>query len=734
MAETPQFGSRLAAPGNSKLNRRLLPALVTWGILTSLALAVLLLRFPNLSELPPGLLLDEGIHGANALQVLRGEHTVFFPEQDDGLEGLMAYAVAATTHLLGRTVLALRLPAALASAGTVFVTFWLGYVLFQEAEPVRKPAQWRSLFIGGVGAGLVAVSLGQTIIGRTALRANFLPFVLSLCFVLLWTAWRKRSFWLTVAAGVCAGVLPYTYIAARFVPVLFFLFGLSFLPYLSSFTDETHWKKVLRRQLWRICLFLGVTVIVAAPILVYFVHHPEHFLARTSQVSVFHPSRSQGDPLRVLLLNVWEHLLSFGILGDRYWRYNFPGKPMLSLGEALLFWLGVGISIWHWRRPANRLLLLWLVVLIMPAMLSRDSVPHTLRMIGATPSIYLLAAFGAWETYRSIQVWFLPRIKNWVTVALVGLVPVLFLFKGLDTHHTYFQEWGAQPELRNSFEVEWTDLIQYLNEQPPSVDTIYLIPDGQRRMHLAEGYQNYIFEYLYQNTTPVFLFHSAMPELAERIWTTLHSLKEGSRANIVEWDFEPAWTGDEDERIAVLFDKYARLEGSERFGTFRVHSFTEIDVEHTWTFYERPEQLKVEYDGGIELHGAAFGQGRNQFLPGDTFNVRRTPDFWVALEWITGPDLEINYAVSLRLHDTEGTSVYQMDTVIWKPDHTLTGSGGPSTLFDSLFHLRLPSELPPGVYELRLIIYDSETLKPTVELGVWEPERTLARLNLAPVD
>ena len=34
-------------------------------------------------------------------------------------------------------------------------------------------------------------------------------------------------------------------------------------------------------------------------------------------------------------------------------------------------------------------------------------------------------------------------------------------------------------------------------------------------------------------------------------------------------------------------------------------------------------------------------------------------------------------------------------------------------------------------YELRLVVYDAETLTPTVEIGVWEAETTLARLRLA---
>jgi predicted membrane-bound mannosyltransferase len=126
--------------------------LVAGGILIALTLAIVLLRLQRLSELPPGLHQDEGSHAANALQVLRGEHAVFFPERSDGLEGLMAYAVALSISLLGRTVLALRLPTALASAGTVFLAFRLGRLLFEQDEESGRGTPWWGLTIGGAAA------------------------------------------------------------------------------------------------------------------------------------------------------------------------------------------------------------------------------------------------------------------------------------------------------------------------------------------------------------------------------------------------------------------------------------------------------------------------------------------------------------------------------------------------------------------------------------------------------
>ncbi|MDE0311315.1 MAG: hypothetical protein OXI52_03550, partial [Caldilineaceae bacterium] len=127
---------------------RLHLTLLTIGILILLASLALTLRLHRLTELPPGLHHDEGTHGVNALQVMKGEHAPFFPE-NNGREGMIVYAVALATSFLGRTVLAVRLPTALISAGTVFVLFWLGWVLFGRDEHSGRSTPWRGLLIGG---------------------------------------------------------------------------------------------------------------------------------------------------------------------------------------------------------------------------------------------------------------------------------------------------------------------------------------------------------------------------------------------------------------------------------------------------------------------------------------------------------------------------------------------------------------------------------------------------------
>lgn len=737
------------------------------GILIALALAVSILRLHRLSELPPGLHHDEGTHGVNALQVMRGEHAAFFPE-NNGREGMIVYAIALATSFLGRTALAVRLPTALFSAGTVFVLFWLGWMLFGRDEESGRPTPWRGLLIGGTGAGLLAVSLGQTVIGRTALRGNLLPFFLCLCLALLWWAWSHREqpyssnaksagkptaanspqvaklgyWWRIALAGMCAGLLQYTYITARFTPFLFLLFGLSFLLpwcrtevakkdgeegspsprfHLIASPTKTEWQKV--------GVFVGFAGLVAAPILLHFLQNPDHLFLRSAQTWVFDFERNQGDPLGTFLDNVWGYVLAFGFRGDLLWRHNLSGQPLLNLWQAFFFWLGTGTALWHWRsRPAYRLLLLWLALLILPAMLAREIAsvpPNTIRMIGAMPAIYLLVAVGVWEAFRHLRNRFFNDNKVRAAAVLAVLASLTILFQGVSTYRAYFHKWAAAPEIHRAYGTEWIDLIRLVNEQQSDGSIAYVVP----------GFLwQYSFEYLYQGEVPVHLVHSAMPDLALQLETALATSESLAEVRVVDWNTDVIWAGDEDERLATLFDKYSRHLGADQYPDFEVKNYAEVSLDRPWSLYDNLDPLKVDYDGGISLLGLAAGQGEEQLSDQHPLKLEEDRPMWLALQWQTAPELGANFAISLRLHDVEGSGVFQRDYVLWKPDHSSTGAGGPSEPFDSLHLLDFPADLPPGEYELRIVVYDTESLKPTVELGVWEPETTIARLQISEVN
>ena len=720
--------------------------LVIWAILLALALAVLSLRFHRLGEFPQGLTHDEGVDGVLALGVLEGEHAIFFlGPGNSGRDASTIYALALSTALFGRTLLAMHLPTALGSAGLVFVVFWLGRLLFGRDEN-GQPTPWRGLLIGGVGAGLLAVSLGQTIIGRTSFNnVAHMPLLLSLCLALLWWGWGQgsqggRVWWRIALAGACAGLLVYTYVPARLTPLLFLLFGLSFLYPWTYGNDgrERSGKFFLYSRLfsrWRsevpwVSIFVGMAVLLALPLLVHFALHPEHLFWRSNQLWVLDSDRSQGDPLAALWRNVWEHLMVLGFRGDLNWERNFAGQPMLKPWEAVFFWLGAAIVVRRWQRPANRLLFLWLGLLLLPAMLARDSAPppNTLRMNGAAPAIYLLTGVGVWETFRYLRerlrtYRFIGAEKTKTAIVLGVVVGGSILTQGIFTYHTYFHRWAAAPETYRAFETDWTELAWTLNEQPADTDTVYLIA------YRVDGHPS--FSYLYQNEPLAHVVPANMPNLAQRLRSTLAANETLSRIRVVDWSADSPWTGDGDENIIVLLGKYGRSVGSDEFASFRIRNYIDINLDRSWTFYENLESREVLYDGGIIIRGIAIGHGEEQLSSQQLLNLGQSRSLWVGLQWEAHPDVKNDFAISLRLYDAEGAMSYQRDVVLGNANQARTGEWSAEEVVDTLFHLDFPAVLQSGDYELRLVVYDTETLTPTVDIDVWEPELVLARLSLA---
>ena len=114
-------------------------------------------------------------------------------------------------------------------------------------------------------------------------------------------------------------------------------------------------------------------------------------------------------------------------------------------------------------------------------------------------------------------------------------------------------------------------------------------------------------------------------------------------------------------------------------------------------------------------------------------NLGGNRSLWLALQWQAAPGLKIDYSASLRLHVAEGGLVFQKDVVLSNSKPAPTSHWTADEPVETLFYLNIPADLVPGEYELRMVVYDFETLKPTVELGVWEAEVVLTRLRLGEV-
>jgi 4-amino-4-deoxy-L-arabinose transferase-like glycosyltransferase len=253
-------------------------------------------RFWQLGTFPPGLYRDEAFNGLDVLHVLDGRHTLFFTA-NNGREPTYIYLSTLFVALLGRSPLAMRLGAAVMGTLTTVLVYLLG-------------REWFGQRPGLFAAWLWAGTLWTVHLSRIGLRIVLLVPCLTLAFWLGTLAYRRgrRSFWLL--AGLVYGLGFYTYLAARFTPLLLAL-SLAYLLW--------QWKQ--QREQWSsnalwpgVGWFLCGTAVILLPLALFFARQPELLIGRSNQVSIFNPAIHHGDLGSTLLRQIGQ------ALGLFFWR------------------------------------------------------------------------------------------------------------------------------------------------------------------------------------------------------------------------------------------------------------------------------------------------------------------------------------------------------------------------------------------------------------------------------
>ncbi|MBX3058986.1 MAG: glycosyltransferase family 39 protein [Anaerolineae bacterium] len=339
-------------------------------LLTAFALRII----GVVGQSPPGVAHDEVAHWLIARDILAGNHAVYFTAAY-GHEAGYHYLEALFLTLLGDNLLALRALAAFCGLLGVAVTYALARRLFGETVAL-------------LAAGLLAVLFWPVFYGRLALRAISLPVLAGLSAIFWWRAWQVSSYQVSgvksrfrlltpspahlfTLSGFFAGLSLYTYLAARAVPIFFLLFIL----YLAL----VHRQEVRKR--WRgVVGFTAVFLLTAFPLFYYLQTNPGAEF-RVAEVSQPLNELRVGNPLPVLA-NGLKLAGMFGVVGDPLWREGVPGVPVFEPVLALLFYGGVILSMWRWRDGRYAFILLWLLVSLLPSLVTINAPSH-IRSINA---------------------------------------------------------------------------------------------------------------------------------------------------------------------------------------------------------------------------------------------------------------------------------------------------------------------------------------------------------------
>ncbi len=433
-------------------------------LITLLAAA---LRFYRLPELPPGLHYDEGFKGVTARGLLEGAPLRLFFESDMGEEPLAIYLVAVALRLFGPEPWAIRLPSAIVGTLTIPLVWWLGRELARQrhnpavrgAGPQAGPEQ-AGLAAQTVGLGTalaLAILYWHVSFSRIGMEPILVPFFATLAFAALLRGLNTGHRWAFVLAGLAVGGSLYTYKAGYFVPILAVLFVLY-----SAIAG----RGFLRRHGRGLLLAALVALVVAAPLVTYFVTHPANFLQRPASVAL----GSGGETS--LRDNLFRVAGLFFVRGDANPRSNLPGRPALDPCLGLVFLVGVGRALLGFRRPRLALPLLWLGVMALPTLLSEHA-PHFGRAIGVTPAIALLCGLG-------IKDWVLDIRSRTSPLRFLSTISIPLLVAGLawstfSTAWAYFHTWGRSPDLFYAYDVGLAEVAGRVNAVSAD-ELVYITP------------------------------------------------------------------------------------------------------------------------------------------------------------------------------------------------------------------------------------------------------------------
>ena len=425
-------------------------------LLAILVLTVLaaVLRFYRLSEVPFGLHLDETYNGLDAYS-LNGvplwRWPLFFTS-NFGREPLHIYLDALLQMLLGPTKVAVRSLPALASVALTPALIWLGWEMAPRLGVHRR--QHFALWTGAAALTLLWTQMHA----RIFVRGGLFLLLEVLILASFWRAWNFRKpvkWWLLV--GFVAGLSFYTYLPARLLPGVFLLF----LP-LLVLREREQWRHQWRGAL----LAVAVGLLTAAPLLLYFWGHPEDFLLRSGQVSVFSKEAN---------VSLWDQLggilgMAF-VRGDFNLRMNYPLRPVLDVFTVGPFLIGLYLALRNLLRPAFFALFVLTGVMLLPTFLSLDT-PNFGRAIGAMPVFALGIALGLDQLTRWAE-----RAGKRLTQSAMILSYGLLLAGTLLTARVYFVEWAQYPEIFHVWDEGMTRMAYDAAASDPA-SRVYFAPQG----------------------------------------------------------------------------------------------------------------------------------------------------------------------------------------------------------------------------------------------------------------
>ena len=413
--------------------------LLPWVALGGILLFALILRLYNLEGFPPGLWFDEADNLDQARLIAEDPSYTPVYVPSNNLPSLFLLPIAVIIKFAGISISTGRLVAVAFGAVGVLAIFLM----------VRHMS---GTAIGLVAAFLVAVMRWDLNWSRIGMHGITAPFFAALAAWLTFRALDRGRAADFALAGTVLGMGMWFYAAYRlFVIVIAFL-----LLHRLIFADGG--RKRMLRNFGVMALF---ALIVTLPVVQFAATHSEEFFKRTQRTSIF-AHVNEGEETRALLQSFTKHLGMFHLEGDPNGRHNIPREPMLDFLSGILMLAGLAVAVARWRSAAHLSLPVWIVVMIMPGVLTIPwEAPQSLRAITVIPAVIALIAVAIGFIWDKARAFGYPVLRVGAAACIAGLLVVI----GYANINAYFGVQANNPEVYAAYSTDETLMARDLAER-----------------------------------------------------------------------------------------------------------------------------------------------------------------------------------------------------------------------------------------------------------------------------
>lgn len=523
---------------------------------------------------------------------------------------------------------------------------------------------------GLVAALGLALSTSFAFLSHAGNETILLPVFELAAVALLWRGFRRGRKLYFVLAGLIVGVSQYVYIVALFFPVV--LAAACAVAILANRQLLASWRGLV--------LGAGSAALIALPQWILFVTFPYTLSARVSG-----PDETAGgqfvfglsDPIAVVGNKLTSQLLALCC----YWN-GFDGTiTWASLLTPVLFaGLVVGIAVVIWQRRDGYLFCLGLMVVsLLPELLTYEKydpaiVKHR-RLILAIPFFFVIAGLGVATDWGWIEE--RRRLPCWTGYLILALV----LTSGL------YRQWDFATRVRpvlftiGGHQLEYSKVVEYIGDH---LDEPILLPT---------------YQYHFRHALFAFLLAGQFPQRQAGEGGTL---KQGENVTVVQLrmhnDFPEDWVLLKDGTVYFLPPSPGIVEPQDGERMEIVGSNGDVVAESFKVRWQGNAPAYIPVEAAFENHLHLVGYQGSDFEPGSRLKA--------TFYWQPTQRIERDVELVVQLYDPFRKR-YVVDALIWP----LSGAyrvraWRPDQIMPLSHSLRIPDDLSPGRYELKVGVFD----------------------------